>query len=269
MNFSEVMHSSGSNEAFCEGQKAIEQIFFHGYGSVIYYSDLDQDNIKGFCLDLNEYKSQLLKSMEISDISTIKKIFSDILEVFAHKKISKENAYDICCQIACFTELSLDQQWDLFKETSRADSNTFKSIRKLETHDDILNWIKKFKKDLCRFLTKANQQHEHYLIVKAKKFIYDNYMNNIGLNEVAEHLNLSPKYFSNFFKQNTGINFSDYVTEIKMSMAKRLLKETNYKVYEIANIVGYENAFYFSKVFKKNFGVTPKEFVRSQKSILV
>lgn len=163
----------------------------------------------------------------------------------------------------------MGQQWDLFKQASRVDSNIFESIRELKTYDDIINWISNFEKDLCMFLTEVKKQHEHYLIVEAKRFIQDNYMNNIGLNEVAEHLNLSPKYFSNFFKKNTGINFSDYITQIRMSMAKKLLKETNYKVYEIASLVGYENAFYFSKIFKMNFGLTPKEFLRNQTNIYV
>lgn len=256
------------SEAYAESKKAIEQIFYHGYGSVIYYSDLSQYSKESY-FDLCKYKIHLLKSIEVCDISAVKNIFSDILLAFQNKRISKENAYDICCQLAYLTNLSLGEQWDLFKGASQVDNNIFESIRELKTYDEIINWIRNFEKDLCKFLTKVKNQHEHYLIAEAKRFIHENYMNNIGLNEVAEHLNLSPKYFSNFFKKNTGVNFSDYVTQIRMTVAKKLLKETNYKIYEIANLVGYENAFYFSKIFKKNFGVTPKEFIKNQTNVYI
>ncbi|NLU42890.1 MAG: helix-turn-helix transcriptional regulator, partial [Firmicutes bacterium] len=78
--------------------------------------------------------------------------------------------------------------------------------------------------------------------------------------QVASAINISPGYLSTIFRQSTGTCFTDYVTGVKIDQAKRLLRETDYKVYEVSEMLGYQNAYYFSKVFKKIVGMTPSEY---------
>jgi two-component system, response regulator YesN len=71
---------------------------------------------------------------------------------------------------------------------------------------------------------------------------------------------VSVKYLSRAFKNITGRNFSDYLSEIRMNKAKELLEKTQLTVYDIAISVGYGDPQYFHRVFKKYFGVTPNEY---------
>lgn len=95
----------------------------------------------------------------------------------------------------------------------------------------------------------------------AKKYIRQNYRDiNLSLNMVASHVNMSPCYFSVMFKKETGQNFINYLTNIRIEKAKELLRSTNLKSYEIAYQVGYDNPTYFSTVFKKLTGMTPLDY---------
>ena len=109
-------------------------------------------------------------------------------------------------------------------------------------------------------MAREDEQGNRRLIAKAKKYILDHYMERVSLEQVASAINISPGYLSTIFRQSTGTRFTDYVTGVKIDQAKRLLRETDYKVYEVSEMLGYQNAYYFSKVFKKIVGMTPSEY---------
>lgn len=91
-------------------------------------------------------------------------------------------------------------------------------------------------------------------------YVSRNYDQKISLEDVARELMLSPAYFSTVYKSLTGKNFTDYVTEYRMDVAKDLLLNSNLNVAEIANKVSFQDPHYFSRVFKRNVGVKPSEY---------
>ncbi len=101
---------------------------------------------------------------------------------------------------------------------------------------------------------------EHFIIEKAKKRILESFAETISLQSIAEELDIHPVWLSQLFKKETGQNFLDFVTELRIDKAKTLLRESNDKIYEIALSVGYADLQYFGKVFKKRTGITPKEY---------
>lgn len=98
------------------------------------------------------------------------------------------------------------------------------------------------------------------LIRKAQTFVGEQLHTDVTLPAIADHVHLHPVYLSRIFKQLTGENVSDYIHRLRMEKAAYLLKNTELKVYEITEAVGYENPQYFSKVFRKNYGQTPLEY---------
>ncbi|MNI97380.1 Bifunctional transcriptional activator/DNA repair enzyme AdaA [compost metagenome] len=80
---------------------------------------------------------------------------------------------------------------------------------------------------------------------------------------MAALLYMNPYYFSSFFKKHTGQNFKSYLTEVRMGHALRLLLQSDLMVYEIAELVGYNNARHFSDMFKKKYGKLPQEYKHS------
>ena len=85
-------------------------------------------------------------------------------------------------------------------------------------------------------------------------------LQSMSLDAVARHVHLNPAYFSSLFKQSTGSSFKEYLNMVRVEESKRLLTNTNYSVIDIAIATGFEDQSYFSKVFKKYTGLTPKQY---------
>ena len=101
---------------------------------------------------------------------------------------------------------------------------------------------------------------------QAKNYILKNYNQNISLESLAEELRLNQSYVSSIFKDGTGINFKQFLTDVRMDNAKRLLRETNMNISQIAYEVGYKNAFYFTNTFTAHEGIKPQEYRRMHRS---
>jgi len=92
------------------------------------------------------------------------------------------------------------------------------------------------------------------------QYIELNYMHNLYLDRMAEVLDTTPKYFSNYFKKTFGINYVEYLNKIRLEHAREFLKNTDFNIAEIGEKTGYANASTFTTTFKKYYGISPSEF---------
>ncbi|NOU88278.1 response regulator [Paenibacillus sp. LMG 31460] len=98
------------------------------------------------------------------------------------------------------------------------------------------------------------------MVQKIKTYIQENYSKEVSLHSLAEQLFVSKNYISSIYKQKTGLNFLDYLTQVRMEQAKHRLETTEKGILQIAQEVGYKNASHFGKVFKQEVGTTPAEY---------
>jgi len=99
------------------------------------------------------------------------------------------------------------------------------------------------------------------IIIKAQEYIRKNFADkDISLHSVAKEVNISPNHFSTVFSQETGETFISYITRVRLEHAKALLKTTQMRTSDVGYEVGYNDTHYFSYAFKKNTGMTPKEY---------
>ena len=106
----------------------------------------------------------------------------------------------------------------------------------------------------------ANREKERRPVLNAAEYIKKNYSQKISLEEMAEQGGFNMNYFSELFKKETGKTFTAYVTEVRMEEAKKLLRDTDLPVYEVAEAVGYKDSKFFSQQFVKNVGIKPMEY---------
>ena len=106
------------------------------------------------------------------------------------------------------------------------------------------------------------QGFQQQLITGVKEYIKQNLDKRLSQGEVAEHFNLSSNYLSQLFTKYAGESFVEYITAEKINAAKKMLIAGEGPIYEIAEKLKFESAFYFSKVFKKVEGISPREFQR-------
>ena len=98
------------------------------------------------------------------------------------------------------------------------------------------------------------------IIRKATEYIASHYAEELTLTEVADAIHLNPTYLSTLFKQVTGHSFKTHLNEVRIQEAQRLLKYTDYSILEISIACGFSDQSYFTKVFRKFTGMTPKQY---------
>ncbi len=143
-----------------------------------------------------------------------------------------------------------------------------RQLRELNATEEIASskTLSEFKKYLlaegdiiCSGETVRDDIH-NYTILKAITYIREHYSEKISQEDVANYLSITPEYLSTLFNREMGKNFAAFVNEFRVSHAKRMLKGSNLKIYEIAEKVGFSDTKYFNRVFKEIEGISPKEF---------
>lgn len=158
---------------------------------------------------------------------------------------------------------------DLSKELDRLRTSKGRQAFRNESYREIegseewssLSGIARWFKNQFR----AMMEDEHGDIYSAKvrkaiQYIRRHYAKDLSIEQIAEHLAISGDHLRHCFKNETGRTILDYLTEVRMEKAKRYLATGQYKLYEVAEKVGYRNSHYFSKVFQRVTGQHPLEF---------
>lgn len=131
----------------------------------------------------------------------------------------------------------------------------------LTTLEQTKAYVKKVFETVMELRETGSDRKYEGVLQKAKAYIEENFANDeISLNAVAAAVSLSPSHFSTIFGQEMGETFVEYLTGVRMEKAKQLLKTTGMKTIDIAFEVGYRDAHYFSNLFKKTQGCTPREY---------
>lgn len=124
----------------------------------------------------------------------------------------------------------------------------------------ILTYLIRYFRDRDKTVSNSNKRQNLVKIEEALKFISQHYNHDIKLDEVASKIYMSPQYFCTFFKKVTGATFIDYVNNMRINHALKLLRETGYKITYIATECGFNNTTNFNSAFRKFTGRTPSDF---------
>lgn len=143
----------------------------------------------------------------------------------------------------------------------------FDKVNRIEEIRSMKLWLTNYFAWILDYSATKLQVAETDVTIKAKRYMVDNYEDaDLSLIQVAEHVGLNEKYFTNRFTKETGETFSSYLTSLRIQKAKELLKTTNFKIYEIAEMVGYYNVEHFNRMFKKLNDITPNQYRKSDKN---
>jgi AraC-like DNA-binding protein len=158
-------------------------------------------------------------------------------------------------------------QWgvDVERETLR-EAYFASRVVPARTHEAVVKLLTIFAQHLSMLSNQVVVQHENAeppVITRAKDYIHEHQTENLRLGHVAKACNTSTFYFCKMFKKVTGINFTDYLSRVRIEKSKNLLLNPNLRVSEIAFEVGFQSLTHFNRVFKKILGQSPTEY-RSQ-----
>ncbi|MRN53810.1 response regulator [Paenibacillus monticola] len=242
-------------QAYREAKEAIRFAFIYPRGTNIYYRDICSISSQE-TNDLSAEMKSIEKAFTDGDIADIKQALELLtVEINGNNRLTKEILMGISFTIFYLFQ-SFVENYQL-TEKGILTRDMYDNISKMSMKVDFIDWINQLK---TRMTSHLIENHESMRVYLTKQFINKNYKDELSLEKVAEYLQLSSSYLSNLFKKETGQNFIDYVTEVRIGRAKFLLKTTDCKISEIAREVGYGDEYYFSKVFKKNVGESPLKY---------
>lgn len=132
-----------------------------------------------------------------------------------------------------------------------------------QEHQAVVKMLDVFSQHLAIVSNQLVVRKEHpepEIVTRAKQYIQEHHTEDLSLGDVAHTVNTSTFYFCKVFKKSTGINFTDYVSRVRIEKAKNLALNPNLRVSEIAFEVGFQSLTHFNRVFKKIAGLSPTEY---------
>lgn len=191
--------------------------------------------------------TELQSAVDQKALDDIELILNDVFEYFHKTHISRDSLKQFC--IKAYLEIGNNPE-------KEGEMNLLLEISSLSSIANAYTYMLNIYR--THFVQAAENENDYKkrLIQKTMKFVQENYQKPISLNDAAAHVKKSPAYLSNKFKRETGIAFTQYVTDCRILAAKKLLISTNMKIKDIAIEVGFTDEQYFSLVFKRECGIT-------------
>lgn len=231
--------------------------YLKGNGAII---DLNKeyDQMNAILEKYGNYK-KLAEALSIADEKNCTEEREHLFQEFLEKDIEgvKLEVYAVILAVSvCFDSQNVSLA-EIFGKTY----NYLEKIGRMEELRSIKLWITNYFAWIMDYSATKLNVLETDVVVKAKRYIAEHYEDaDLSLSDVAAYVGLNEKYFTSRFTKEAGENVISYLTAVRMQKARELLKTTTFKVYEIAEMVGYRNAEHFNRTFKKHNEITPAQY---------
>lgn len=209
--------------------------------------------------DFRFYKDCVKKLMESIDIGSKECYghFSRVLDSVEH--LEDDEKFDRILLILTFVTCTIKKH-SLYEDNITLYVEELKKNFELK-HEDINTWaIKRFDNLIQSEKNYSLKEYSGYVSF-CVDYIYSNYRKEIVLKEVANMCGVSMQYLSKVFREEAGMSFVDFLNNYRINKAKELMKKSNISIKEVCYAVGYNDPNYFSRIFKKNTGKTPREYI--------
>lgn len=194
-------------------------------------------------------------------------LFPELFHYFARIEHCRlQDAKDYCMEIV--EDLRKILPKDLQPPHSSAASlSLINNLNFIFSFQDLEEYFLQVFRNLAEAFENSGLYTEKDVMDNVRNYISLHYDKDLTLEFIASLFHLNRSYLSSAFKSRTGISFVDYVNQIRVEKAKELLAKTDKKTYQIAQAVGYENAKYFFRIFKKIEGITPEQYRKGGTSL--
>lgn len=240
--------------------ESIQAIKHASANEVIHILDIPwEDRINQVMFNVRE--KEFLEKAILGETGECLVLFSQIYdELAANPQYTLEDIKGRLLELVVMLHRQMPE-FDIEDRETLRDRSYLKTFLDIEDPMLLKNWCKGQIENITARIRASRKKRCNHLISTAMSYIDANYNRDISLEEVSRETGLSPQYFSRFFKEETGENFIDYLTRVRITEAKRLLREKKLSVKEVCYRVGYNDPNYFSKIFKKATGFSPSNYI--------
>lgn len=250
-------------KSYSQAKKSIQNNFYLGEQKVQIYQDNNESKYEqNFIRFYPEEMEHVAVSVSNGNYIETKRYLISMFQALIEQNLLPEIVKNYCIALKLMVQSKIMNSNGIAETIIGDEYNEFVkealTVKELETY--IINVMVGLAKEIDATIDPLDVKEQRMVIEKAKAYIATCLSEKITLKMISEYVYLSETYFSFLFKKVTGITYIDYIQKLRMQEAKKLLVNSNYKVYKIAEMIGYSDYKYFSVQFKKYVALTPKEY---------
>ncbi len=254
----ELTDLKNSYKKACE---AVDFMFFAEPGQIIYYKDIYYKKEFDSMSDFESIEKKILSNIELCNKEALNKNIDRLFAKFEGGAWESDTYIrNLSINLIAKCSLLLQDMNENYEKIFGKESLIWDKILRSDTIFDIHEWIRSI---FCRVIDYLYERRDDYnkkVIKDILKIIEERYGENLTITDIAKEVYLSMKYTSIIFKREMGETFTNYLIRYRLKKASQMLKDTNLKVYQIGNLVGYSNISHFCTIFKNVYGLSPNEY---------
>ena len=261
LGMSPVKKGSGNLKyLYGEAVRAVETAFLLGKGRVIRNTECIRPGNAAGMGECGGLLAELCRCIESFDHVNADRIIDEIFGLVIRDKIGEKDVKKFAIVVLVEIGKVIKECNGDINDVFGDDADILAFLRKRSTIQECRDWLGKIANDCCRYLKGIKTGRPKSVVAEVIDYIRRNYSRNLTLKGLAEMFYISPLYLGQIFKKDTGESFNDFLARVRIENAVRFLKNTDMKVYEIAEKVGFKEIQYYYKTFKKITGASPTAF---------
>ncbi|NBC70709.1 response regulator [Paenibacillus sacheonensis] len=252
------------SEAYRGAREAADHKWYLGKNRII-----SMDSLRGPETDDGGYKrhdppdhEELLSALKAANADKLRDILDKVfLDLNRGRRDGLKYGRNVCLQLALAVGQLLMELNVQSPELESAESTLWESLLAQETLGEMRQLLESHVTAACDRIREKRTGKTANLVERVRAIIERSYANGgLTVAEIGKEVYLTPTYVSLLFKQETGQTVNEYLTQVRVEKAKELLRDPQYKFYDICYAIGYTDPSYFTKLFKKATGVTPSVY---------
>ncbi|MDF2987039.1 MAG: two component transcriptional regulator, AraC family [Eubacterium sp.] len=246
-------------DSYKSALSALEYKLVIGESKIIFIEDLEPKRKEVIAFD-EQTERRLVSAVKFGTEKEVKEIVKDVFDKLVGTKAAfQEYQLYLAEVVAAISRICRDFEIDA-PGILGIRTNLYVEMLEFRSFSEIKNWMEAICIKLMRFISETRQNTTQMLLKKAQDYVLGNFGDEgLSIQKVADYLHISQSYLSMIFKKETGETFLKYLVSVRLNVAVELLQGPC-KTAEIAERVGYPDISYFSYFFKKNFGMSPREY---------
>lgn len=241
-------------DSYESARRSMKELFFKDYGNMAYVQNTFRIERKTFDRNL---RTQCIRAIEGYDFEGASRRVHDIYKQFMETRALNEEE---------IREFFFEMYYTLYQLEKNGEGHPIYDMeniwREIMQKDTLIqlkdSFVRQLDSKMNHIDTEGEISNTVFLIMRK---IHQEYSNeNLNIMQLAESVYLTPSYLSSIFKKETHMTIGQYITQVRISSAKKHLKDNSLKLYQIAEKCGYNDPNYFAKIFRKNTGMTPSEY---------
>lgn len=250
----------GIFSSYCEAKELLRYLFFFSEMPIINKNDVENYKKTNVCtqkISISEFVKNLLFCIETYDKNQMARNLEMLKIQYSDFSMSEGEIKKAVISILSDLRNSIVEK---YPEREINNSHTLDFVPELleaSTYSYLIDFASSVAQD---FLESFNFNMADSMIVKVISYVKSNYSKDLKLENLGELFNCNSAYLGKKFTKHTGVQFNTFLDNLRVEAAKEKLLNTDLKIYQISKLVGYNNTDYFFMKFKKNTGLTPKEF---------